>query len=220
MGLSLSGKTKPFCFGGRNALENVAQERSWFCPAIERALGLLPSIALSSHPTDLIVGSGRRKSIGLRLKTDCRRSTLNSLIFGLDTGEYLRGLPAHRARAYCRDNYYNLGFVSHGKERRYEHTQQTEVKWCLIHIPDSVLGSFRAGAKPLAAEPLSPGGSAEISGSSSTAGRRHDAAAPLLERDRFESPCPRSRAPGPAAPGSRGAAQNRPRVCHRAHRNV
>src|SRR5262249_17036768 len=89
MGLSLSGKTKPFCFGGRNALENVAQERSWFCPAIERALGLLPSIALSSHPTDLIVGSGRRKSIGLRLKTDCRRSTLNSLIFGLDTGEYL-----------------------------------------------------------------------------------------------------------------------------------
>src|SRR5262245_65461376 len=89
MGLSLSGKTKPFCFGGRNALENVAQERSWFCPAIERALGLLPSLALSSHPTDLIVGSGQRKSIGLRLKTDCRRSTLNSLIFGLDIGEYL-----------------------------------------------------------------------------------------------------------------------------------
>jgi hypothetical protein len=73
----------------RNALENVAQERSWFCPAIERALGLLPSIALSSHSTDLIVGSGRLKSIGLRLKTDCRRSTLNSLIFGLDIGEYL-----------------------------------------------------------------------------------------------------------------------------------
>jgi hypothetical protein len=68
MGLSLWGKTKPFSLWGRNAPENIAQRRSWFCPAIERALGLLPSIALSSHPTDLIVGSGRRKSIGLGLK--------------------------------------------------------------------------------------------------------------------------------------------------------
>jgi hypothetical protein len=57
------GQDKTCFLRDRNVSEKIPQRRSWFCPAIGRALGLLSSIALSSPPTMLIVGSQQEKSI-------------------------------------------------------------------------------------------------------------------------------------------------------------
>jgi hypothetical protein len=59
------GQDKTCFLRDRNVSEKVPQRRSWFCPAIGQALGLLSSIALSSHPTMLIVDEQQGKSISL-----------------------------------------------------------------------------------------------------------------------------------------------------------
>jgi len=59
MGLSLLGKTKPFCFGTGTPMRILLKDVPGFVPPSSERSGCSGSIALSSHPTDLIVSSGR-----------------------------------------------------------------------------------------------------------------------------------------------------------------